>query len=77
GWINGMMIAKADAVVREFVESGCIFFGDEVRTHAIPDDENDVAICVMPCVGGQPARQGCDGNEEELSEPAFQRASFD
>ena len=37
-----MVIAKTDTLKREFVESGRVFFGDEIRTHAIPDDEDDV-----------------------------------
>jgi hypothetical protein len=36
------MIAKANAVVRQFIEGGRIFFGDEIRAHAIPNDKNDV-----------------------------------
>ena len=76
GGINGVVIAKTDAVMREFVESGRVFFGDEIRTHAIPYDEDNVAICVGPCVAGRPAQQCCEGNEEEFSEPEFQRASF-
>jgi len=71
-----VVIAKTDAVVCEFVESGRVFFGDEIRTHAIPYDEDNVAICVGPCVAGRPAQQCCEGNEEEFSEPEFQRASF-
>ena len=42
GGINGVVIAKTDAIVREFVECGRVFFGDEIRAHSIPDDENDV-----------------------------------
>ena len=76
GGINGVVIAKTDAVMREFVESGRVFSADEIRTHAIPYDEDNVAICVGPCVAGRPAQQCCEGNEEEFSEPEFQRASF-
>ena len=42
GWINGVMVAKADAVVREFVQRWGIFFGHKIRAHAVPNDEDNV-----------------------------------
>src|SRR5438270_118795 len=42
------MIAKTDAVVCELLEGRRVFFGDEIRAHAIPDDENDVMMRRLP-----------------------------
>jgi len=37
-----VMIAEANAIVREFIERWRIFFSDKIGAHAIPNDENDV-----------------------------------
>ena len=51
--------------MRELVESRRVFFGDEIRTHAVPDDEDDVAPS-RSCVSRRYGERR-NGNEEEFS----------
>jgi hypothetical protein len=44
GGINGVMLGEGDAFAREFPKGGRIALGDEVGTHAVPDDDDDVAV---------------------------------
>src|SRR5207253_10801072 len=66
------MIAKANTILRQLIESGRIFFGDEIRAHAIPNDENDVTR-FRSGINARPAGQDRDGKEKEFSQEGFQQ----
>jgi len=79
GWINGMMIAKANTIVRQFLQSGRIFFGNEIGAHAIPNDKDDVTRlrCRYVCHHrGGLSRQSRDYDQKEFSEADFQQRDF-
>ena len=44
GGVNRVMPVKSDALLRELPERGSIVRGHGVRSHAIPNDHDDVAI---------------------------------
>ena len=42
--IDGMMTAKCHAFAGEFPERGSVVFADEIRTHPVPDDDDNMAL---------------------------------
>src|ERR1017187_10038214 len=50
GRVSRMMMAKGYAFPRELPKRGSVALGDEIRTHAVPDDYDDVAIVFFGCV---------------------------
>src|SRR5207302_10773964 len=71
------MIAETNAVARQFIEGGRIFFGDEIRAHAIPNDKNYVMSIRSRgrChYRDGLTRQSCDYDQNEFSQDGFQLA---
>ena len=79
GGINGVVIAKADAIVREFVQRWGIFFGHKIGAHAVPNDENDVTR-IRSWYGchhrGGLTEQSRDYDQKEFSQASFQQRDF-
>ena len=47
GGINGMMVSKLNALVREFVECRRVSLSHKIRPHSIPNDQHDVTRFVL------------------------------
>jgi len=73
------MIAETNAVVRQFIEGGRIFFGGEIGAHAVPNNENDVTR-IRSRYGchyrGGLTQESRGYDQKELSQEGFQQPIF-
>src|SRR5881394_1080176 len=59
--IDGMMIAKSDSLARQLPKGWRILFGNEIRTHPVPDHDNDVARLIRGLRSGRKsAKPACN-----------------
>ena len=59
--IDGMVITKRDSLARQLPKGWRILFGNEIRTHPVPDHDNDVARLIRGLRSGRKsAKPACN-----------------